>query len=221
MLKEIRHSFLVNTPARHNNMNTRRIFCWSHFCCQHTAGLWRHGLEPWRCAVVSGINTSVSRSFRFCKQKGVVPAYPTDAQLDWYFELVLFKPYLNRIYFPVGCVILLEQTPAIWGCCFHEQVYRVYNGALGGGTSQSSIHLYGRTQGFLAEHCPKTPSASTGFFSSHSASWCHVFPRLATPMHQVIHVMYVPIVGNSSGGQEPTCPLPCLVCLCAASYPTS
>lgn len=158
-------------------------------------------------------------SSSFCKQKGVVPAYLTDAQLDRYLRLVLFNPYLNHICFAVGCVILLEQTTAIRGYCFNERVYRVYNGALGGGTSQSSIHTNGRTQGFLPEHCLKNHNASTGLFSSQSASWCHVFPRLATPMHQVIHVMYVPIVGNSSGGPEPTCPLPCLVCLCAASYP--
>lgn len=98
-------------------------------------------------------------SSRFCKQKGVVPAFPTDAQSDWYIERGLFKPYLNRICFAVGCVILLEQTTAIRGYCFHERVYRVYNSALGGGTSQSSILTNGRTQGFLAEHCPKNHSA--------------------------------------------------------------
>ncbi|KAK3529459.1 hypothetical protein QTP70_031077, partial [Hemibagrus guttatus] len=33
------------------------------------------------------------------------------------------------------------------------------------------------TQGFPAEHCPKYDTASAGLPSSHSASWCYVFPR--------------------------------------------
>lgn len=128
-------------------------------CC----GVWHHYVS--------------SRSFRFYEQKDVIPAYPTGAQLDWYLELVLFKPYLTHNWLSMNrCT-----------------------GSLGGGTSQSSIH----TNGFLAEHWPKNHSASTGLFSSHNASWFYVFPRLATPMHQVIHVIYVPIVSNSRGGQEP------------------
>ncbi|KAK3544044.1 hypothetical protein QTP70_035055, partial [Hemibagrus guttatus] len=47
-----------------------------------------------------------------------------------------------------------------------------------GGMCQSNIHMDGRTQRFQAEHCPKHPgTASAGMPSSHSASWCHVFPR--------------------------------------------
>ncbi|KAK3537980.1 hypothetical protein QTP70_025728 [Hemibagrus guttatus] len=38
------------------------------------------------------------------------------------------------------------------------------------------VDMDGRTQGFPAEHCPKHDTASTGLTSSHSASWCHVFP---------------------------------------------
>ncbi|KAK3563080.1 hypothetical protein QTP86_016322, partial [Hemibagrus guttatus] len=46
-----------------------------------------------------------------------------------------------------------------------------------GDMSQSNIYMDGRTQGFPAEHCPKHDTDSAGLPSSHSASWCHVFPR--------------------------------------------
>ncbi|KAK3546624.1 hypothetical protein QTP70_031306 [Hemibagrus guttatus] len=45
-------------------------------------------------------------------------------------------------------------------------------------TCHSNIHMDGRTRGFPAEHCPKQDTASAGSPSSHSASWCHVFPSL-------------------------------------------
>ncbi|KAK3531071.1 hypothetical protein QTP70_009448 [Hemibagrus guttatus] len=61
-----------------------------------------------------------------------------------------------------------------------------------GATCQSNIHMDGRTQGFPAEQCPKQDTASAGSPSSHSASWCHVFPSSDA---------HVPIVGTFGTAQ--------------------
>ncbi len=90
--------------------------------------------------------------------------------------VVLLKPFMSHFCFVAGRSILLKEatatreTVSMKGCTWSATM-------LIGGTCQSNIHMEGRTQGLPAEHCPKNHTASTGLPSSHSASWCHVFPR--------------------------------------------
>ncbi|KAK3570962.1 hypothetical protein QTP86_031236, partial [Hemibagrus guttatus] len=90
--------------------------------------------------------------------------------------VVVIKPFLKHFCFVARCIILLKEETAIREYSFNERVYMVCNNAQVGGTCQSNIHMDGRTQGFPAEHYPKHDAAFAGSPSSHSASWCHVFP---------------------------------------------
>ncbi|XP_051753758.1 rap guanine nucleotide exchange factor 4-like isoform X1 [Ctenopharyngodon idella] len=53
----------------------------------------------------------------------------------------------------------------------------------------------GRTKGFPAEHYPNHHTASAGLPSSHSASWCHVFPRPAERSGEDVDIILARLKG--------------------------
>lgn len=84
--------------------------------------------------------------------------------------VVLLKPFLNRFWFVVGCIIRLKEATAIMEYLFHERMDVVRNNAYVR-CYVSKLHPHG-WQGPKFPYRKNNNTASTDLLSSHSVSRC-------------------------------------------------